>query len=137
MVANKQDSHRILIIGGGAAGITVAASLRRHSDGKKLDITIIDPAKRHYYQPAFTIVGGGCYKFDNSYRSMESLIPKGAKLISEGASAIDPENNQVTLSNGDKLDYDYLVVCPGLVLEWFLARSQVSESERHKNEEPD
>jgi sulfide:quinone oxidoreductase len=115
---NMVDSHRILIIGGGAAGITVAASLRRHSEGNKFDITIIDPAKRHYYQPAFTIVGSGSYKFDNTYRSMDSLIPKGAKLISEGASAIDPENNQVTLSNGNKLDYDYLVVCPGLVLDW-------------------
>jgi sulfide:quinone oxidoreductase len=112
------ESNRIVIIGGGAAGITVAASLTRHSDNKILDITIIDPATRHYYQPAFTLVGGGSYKLKNTHREMSNLVPKGCKLMTESASIIDPDNNKVTLANGDSIDYDYLVVCPGLVLDW-------------------
>jgi sulfide:quinone oxidoreductase len=110
--------HQILIIGAGAAGITVAASLKRHSNGKILDIAIVDPAKAHYYQPAFTLVGGGCYDFDKTRRSTVSLIPKGVSWIQQAATNIDPENNVVELDNDDKITYDYLVVCPGLVLDW-------------------
>jgi len=112
------EANNILIIGGGAAGISVAASLQRHSSGKKLSITIVDPAERHYYQPAFTIVGGGVYSFDKTHRPMKSLIPNGVTLVSKAATKIDPDNNQVTLDDGETLDYDYLVVCPGLVLDW-------------------
>jgi len=112
------ENNRIVIIGGGAAGITVAASLTRHSEGKNLDITIVDPAEKHYYQPAFTIVGGGCYKFANTHRPLNSLIPQGTKLIVEAATSIDPENNSISLANGEKLEYDYLVVCPGLIIDW-------------------
>lgn len=110
--------HQILIIGAGAAGITVAASLTRHSEGKSFDIAIIDPAENHYYQPAFTLVGGGCYSLEKTRRPISSLIPKGVSWIKQAASQIDAENNVVELDNGDKITYDYLVVCPGLVLDW-------------------
>lgn len=110
--------HQILIIGAGAAGITVAASLKRHSDGKQLDIAIVDPASNHYYQPAFTLVGGGCYSLEKTRRSTSSLIPSGVSWVKQAAAGIDPENNVVELDNGDKITYDYLVVCPGLVLDW-------------------
>lgn len=110
--------HQILVIGAGAAGVTVAASLKRHSNGRQLDIAIVDPAKNHYYQPAFTLVGGGCYSLEKTRRSVNSLIPKGVTLIKQAARGIDPENNSVELDNGNKVTYDYLVVCPGLVLDW-------------------
>jgi sulfide:quinone oxidoreductase len=112
------SASKVLIIGGGAAGISVAASLTRHADGKNLDITIVDPAKRHYYQPAFTLVGAGCYNFEDTYKLMDSLIPNGVKLITKAAEHIDPEKNQVTVEGGETLSYDYLVVCPGLMLDW-------------------
>jgi 2-polyprenyl-6-methoxyphenol hydroxylase-like FAD-dependent oxidoreductase len=44
-----------LIIGGGTAGITVAASLKRHGSGA-IDIAVVEPSDTHYYQPAFTLV---------------------------------------------------------------------------------
>jgi len=58
------SSNKIVIIGGGAAGITVVASLKRHSQASQFDIKIVDPAEYHYYQPAFTLVGGGCYNLE-------------------------------------------------------------------------
>ncbi len=109
---------RVLIVGGGAAGISVAASLTRHSKSGSFNISIIDPAKTHYYQPAFTLVGGGCYSFKNTHRPMQSIIPKGVKLITQAAESIEPDKNQITLRNGQQLPYDYLIVCPGLVLDW-------------------
>ncbi|WP_176719730.1 lycopene cyclase family protein, partial [Pseudomonas sp. BIOMIG1N] len=50
-------SHQVLIVGGGAAGIAVAASLL--SRDPHLDVAIIDPADTHYYQPGWTLVGAG------------------------------------------------------------------------------
>src|SRR6476646_7865878 len=50
--------HKVLIVGGGTAGITVAASLKRHGPGG-IDIAIVEPSDTHYYQPAFTLVGAG------------------------------------------------------------------------------
>lgn len=112
------SGHKILIIGGGTAGITVAASLRRHSDGKQLDITIIDPASDHYYQPAFTLVGGGCYSLDKTRRSMRGLIPAGVTWLQKSVANIDPQSNTVELDDKSKQAYDFLVVCPGVVLDW-------------------
>ena len=53
--------HRILIVGGGTAGITVAAILRRRGPAA-LDIAIVEPSETHYYQPCFTLVGAGAYR---------------------------------------------------------------------------
>ncbi len=110
--------HQILIIGGGAAGITVAASLRRHSGSRSLDIAIIEPSENHYYQPAFTLVGAGTYSLRKTHRAEEKLIPSGVTWLKDAASGFDPDNNLVSLSSGETVTYDYLVVCPGLELNW-------------------
>ncbi|MEW5057560.1 pyridine nucleotide-disulfide oxidoreductase [Cycloclasticus sp. 46_83_sub15_T18] len=114
----SERHHQIVIIGAGAAGISVAASLMRQAEGKSLDIVIIDPAQTHYYQPEFTLVGGGVIKLDKTRRPMKGLIPDGVPWIQQAASAIDPDSQRVSLQNGDIVAYDYLVVCPGLVLDY-------------------
>lgn len=48
--------HRVAIIGGGSAGISVAARLRRSG---VTDISLIEPSETHWYQPLWTLVGGG------------------------------------------------------------------------------
>ncbi len=108
--------HQILIIGGGAAGITVAASLRKR--GGKLDMAIVEPSEQHYYQPAFTLVGAGEYKLEDTRRRTETLVPSGVTLIRAAASAFKPDQNTVELTNGDTVTYDWLVVAAGLILDW-------------------
>ena len=110
--------HQILIIGGGAAGITVAASLLRRQSGHKLDIGIVEPSEHHYYQPAFTLVGAGTYSLAKTRRSEQSLVPPGATWLKDEAVGFDPGANSVSLASGDAVSYDYLVVCPGLELNW-------------------
>jgi sulfide:quinone oxidoreductase len=107
--------HRVLIIGGGTAGITVAARLRL---AKQSGIAIMEPSEYHYYQPLWTLVGGGLVKAEQSRRPEVKQIPKGVDWIRESAVAIDPENRTVTSGTGDTYGYDVLVVCPGIQLDW-------------------
>jgi sulfide:quinone oxidoreductase len=106
----------ILIIGGGNAGISVAAGLMLKDH--QLEIGIIEPSDKHYYQPAWTLVGGGTFDINKTVRSEESVIPPGVKWIKAAAIAIHPEAKLVDTSNGNNYSYDYLVVAPGIQLNW-------------------
>ncbi|NMM49040.1 NAD(P)/FAD-dependent oxidoreductase [Marinigracilibium pacificum] len=103
----------VLIIGGGTAGIMTAAQLVRKSD-KKLNIGLIEPSEKHYYQPAWTLVGAGTFDMKATIRNEADYIPSGVKWIKSRAEDINPENNTVTLDNGNILEYNYLVVAPGI-----------------------
>ena len=104
--------YQVLIIGGGTAGIMVASQLKRKN--ANLEIGLIEPSDKHYYQPAWTLVGANTYKFKDTVRPMASLIPKGVDWIKEYADVFKPEQNSVVTKNGTELTYDYLVVVPGL-----------------------
>ncbi len=108
--------HRVLIVGGGAAGVTVAASLRKRGGG--LDIAIVEPSEQHYYQPAFSLVGAGEYALSDTQRPTARVIPAGVKLIRAAASGFRPEANAVDLSDGDTVTYDWLIVATGVALDW-------------------
>jgi sulfide:quinone oxidoreductase len=109
-------NHDILIIGGGSAGIAVAASLLSRASG--LDIAIIDPADTHYYQPGWTMVGAGIFDAPSTARPLASLVPAGVKLIKQNVSSFDPANNTVLLSDGSSVGYKRMIVAPGLKLDW-------------------
>lgn len=106
--------YQIVIIGGGTAGIMTAAQLIKKDSSYK--IAIVEPAETHYYQPAWTLVGGGTYDFKKTGRPMASLIPEGVTLIKDYATTFNPENNQIATGTSGTLSYNYLVVAPGLVM---------------------
>lgn len=112
----SNSSSEVLIIGGGAAGIGVAASLLKRDS--QLDITIIEPADKHYYQPAWTLVGAGEFNAAKTERNMRDCIPSGVNWIRASASRFEPEHNRVILDNGDIIQYQYLIVAAGLKLDW-------------------
>ena len=109
-------SHDIVIIGGGAAGIAAASSMLARKPG--LDIAIIDPADTHYYQPGWTLVGGGVFKADTTVRLMAKLLPRGVHWIKAAVAAFEPEQNAVVLDGCRVVKYQQLVVCPGLKIDW-------------------
>ncbi|WP_412507955.1 TIGR01244 family sulfur transferase [Roseovarius sp. SYSU LYC5161] len=111
------DAHfDVVVVGGGAAGIAVAASLKARK--RDLGIAIIDPADVHYYQPGWTMVGGGVFEPEDTAKTMGSLIPRGVRWIKTAVAAFEPTNDAVILDGCRVIKYDRLVVCPGLKLDW-------------------
>lgn len=108
--------YEILIIGGGTAGLMTAAQLKKAN--KDLTIALIEPSETHYYQPAWTLVGAGTYDYDKTARPTSSFIPKGVKWIKDRATGFDTSRNVVKTQNSGELEYEYLVVAPGLVMDY-------------------
>lgn len=113
---NVQHSCRLLVIGGGAGGCSIAAKYA--SKLGKNRVIIIEPADRHYYQAMFTLIGGGIKKLDQSYKPMKSVLPKDAVWLKDKVAEIDPKKSQVTTEKGDVVNYDYMVVATGIELDF-------------------
>ena len=83
-----------------------------------LDIAIIEPADRHFYQPGWTLVGCGVFSADATMRPMASVMPKGVRWQRIAVTAFEPEHDRVVLADGTRLAYRVLVAAPGLKLDW-------------------
>jgi sulfide:quinone oxidoreductase len=106
--------HKVVIVGGGTAGISVAARLNK----KAGDVAVIDPSEKHYYQPLWTLVGAGVVKRGITERTEASVMPKGVTWIKDAATSFDPDNNSLETAGGKTIGYDILIVCPGIQLDW-------------------
>lgn len=107
--------HQIVIIGGGNAGISLAARLRRY--GAK-DIAVLEPSSDHLYQPLFSHIAGGTAQAAEAIRPQRSVIPRGVTWVQDAAVDVDAAHNTVLLASGARLGYDQLVVCPGIQKDW-------------------
>ena len=116
MAQNGSTHHRIVIVGGGTGGITVAARLARKS--LAADVAIIEPSDKHYYQPGWTLVGGGVFPREATERDEASLIPSGVTWIRDAVTELRPEENRIQTRDGAIVDYDFLVMAPGIQIDW-------------------
>lgn len=114
---HASEHHKILIVGGGTAGISVAHRLMRAIGN--VGIAIIEPSEKHYYQPLWTLVGAGVFPKEESERDEYSLIPSGVKWIKERVVDVKPDSNIVKLDSGREIGYDYLVMASGLQIDWY------------------
>lgn len=108
------DKYKILIVGGGTAGLTAAAKLCK----KTSDVAIIEPSDKHYYQPLWTLVGGGVVPKETTERNEKDYIPSGATWIKDSVEEFLPDENAVVTESGKKIGYDFLVVAAGIKLDW-------------------
>ncbi|KAL5019789.1 hypothetical protein ScPMuIL_002681 [Solemya velum] len=108
--------YKLAIVGGGAGGCSTAAKFANKLG--KGRVVVIEPSKYHYYQAMWTFVGAGIEEVEHSARPMKKVLPKAADWIQAGAISFDPENCSITCSNGDKVEYEYLVIAMGLKLDF-------------------
>jgi sulfide:quinone oxidoreductase len=112
----SQTHHQIVIVGGGTAGITVASRLL--NEDPAADVAIVEPSEKHYYQPLWTLVGGGVFRPEDSARDEAGLIPRGAHWIKDYVDSFSPQSNTLTTRDGQSISYDYLIVAPGIQINW-------------------
>lgn len=103
----------LLILGAGTAGTMMSNHLRRRLDGDEWAIRIVDEREEHYYQPGFLFMPFGVYSERDVIRPQRKFIAKGVERIGGKVEQIDPAANCVVLANGDRLDYDILIVATG------------------------
>ncbi|MEZ5427649.1 MAG: FAD/NAD(P)-binding oxidoreductase [Pyrinomonadaceae bacterium] len=111
-----EKKYKLVIVGGGTAGITVASQIAGELSAG--EIAIIEPSAKHYYQPLWTLVGGGILPKENSERDEKDYIPSGADWIQESVTRFYPESNWLMTDKGSKIEYEYLVVCAGIQINW-------------------
>lgn len=117
-VSSAARDHKVVVIGGGSAGLVISHQLLRSGKFSQDDIAIVDPATLHHYQPGWTLVGGGLKTKQELQRPLKSLLDSKLKFYNEGVSTFSPDNNQVTLGNGDKIGYQNLIVAPGIKIDY-------------------
>jgi NADPH-dependent 2,4-dienoyl-CoA reductase/sulfur reductase-like enzyme len=117
-VQTATRNHKIVVIGGGSAGISLSHQLLRRGNFSQDDIAIVDPAQWHHYQPGWTLVGGGLKKKQDLRRPMKELMHPRFRFYNESVAAFAPEQNSITTSTGEKIGYEQLVVVPGITLDY-------------------
>ena len=107
--------HEVVIVGGGNAGISLAARLLR--DGAT-DVAVVAPQPVHRYKPLLNYVGGGQATVADLERPMADVVPDGCEWIRDSVVAVDPAALTVRTRGGSELHCSTLVLCPGLVEDW-------------------
>jgi sulfide dehydrogenase [flavocytochrome c] flavoprotein subunit len=116
-LSRKPDSSgRVVIIGGGFGGATCAKYLQRFDP--MLDITLVEPKQRFITCPFSNAVLGDLRDIDSISHGYDAHRKRGIKMVHALANDIDPAKRNVTLNNGDTLQYDRLVVSPGIDFRW-------------------
>ncbi|KAM0554840.1 hypothetical protein ACHAPJ_006574 [Fusarium lateritium] len=111
-------SHKVVIVGGGSAGLTIGHQLLRSGRFSRDDIALVDPSEWHDYQAGWTLVGGGLKKKDQLRRPLASLIDPKIHHYNDKVQSFKPDQNTISLGNGKKVSYDQLVVCPGIRVDF-------------------
>jgi len=109
-------SYKLVVVGGGSGGCAAA-----HMFGRKLgkgNVAIIEPSDTHYYQPLWTLVGGGIKTLEQSANPMKAVLPDFCDWIKDRAATFDPDNCTVTTESGEEVKYEYLVCALGLQLNY-------------------
>lgn len=108
---------KIVIIGGGLAGMSTAARL--NNTISNADITVIEPDPMSVsYQPGQTLIAAGIWERSDIQYKRDDYLPSGVKLIKGSVTSVDPDNNKVTVDGSQEVSYDQLIVAVGANLNY-------------------
>lgn len=104
--------HNVTIVGAGSGGLMTANLLSRKFDSKRVNVTVIDKSKEHFYQPSFYLIPFG-YLDSQQSRDVTELLRPDVEFVHSGATGIDATAQEVQTEDGQTLEYDHLVVATG------------------------
>ena len=112
------DRARVLVVGGGYGGATVAKYLRLFS-GQKIEVVLVEPDAAFVSCPISNLVLGGTKTvadLTSSYATLESA--HGVRRVKDMVVSIDTARKVAVLASGPSIRYDKLVLSPGIELMW-------------------
>ncbi len=115
-ILRAQSAGRVVVIGGGAGGGTVAKYVKK--DAPDLDVTLIEANPQYTTCFYSNLYVGGLRDFDSITHSYDGIKGHGVNVVTAMASGIDPVARTVTLEDGSVIDYDKLVLSPGIDFKW-------------------
>ncbi len=116
-VSASDAKGKVVIVGGGLAGMSTAARLR--SAAANVEITIIEPdPKSCSYQPGQTLVAAGIWEGSEIVYNRDDKLPSGVTLIKGSVTSFDPDNNKVIVDGKQEVSYDQLIIATGLMLNF-------------------
>ncbi|MFW6024495.1 MAG: FCSD flavin-binding domain-containing protein [Dichotomicrobium sp.] len=113
-MVSGQARPRVVVVGGGAGGATAARYIAKDSNGA-IDVTLIEPTRTYYTCFFSNLYLGGFRTLESIAHTYGKLAAEyGVNVVHEWATGVDRDAKTVTLSGGDTLSYDALVLSPGI-----------------------
>lgn len=110
----SKSAGRVVVIGGGFAGATTAKYIRMWSPD--IAVTLLEPNRQFVSCPLSNRVIGGTWQLSDITSGYDGLLRHGVEIVHQSAVEIDPVRQVVTLADRRRLEYDRLVVAPGVEL---------------------
>ena len=104
---------KLLILGAGTAGTMMANKMAHVLDRSQWQITVVDRDGMHHYQPGYLFIPFGIYSPRDVVKPRKDYLPPGVEVVISPIDVIDPDRNEVRLTNGRVLGYDYLIIATG------------------------
>jgi len=114
-----ENSIKIVVVGGGPAGLSVISAIQQWKKRDKLQITLLEPSDWHNYQSSWLLYSTNSIgRYLLRQHIAEILSPDQINWVNESAAEFHPDRNFVLTENGAQLDYDYLILACGLMADW-------------------
>jgi sulfide:quinone oxidoreductase len=111
MSTSPERRSRVLIVGGGIAGLEALMALRDMA-GDRVDLTLAAPDPDFTYRPL--LVEEPFSHTPAERRALDPIVSEfGGRFVQKAAERVDAEGHEAVLSGGDRIPYDMLVVCVG------------------------
>lgn len=115
-VFGANTAGRVIVVGGGFGGATAAKYIKRRNP--LIEVTLIEPSAQFHTCPFSNLYLGGLRSFDAQIHGFDELRSLGVRVLQGYAQDVDSVRKLLTLSTGDQLSYDKLVLSPGIDIRW-------------------
>lgn len=114
----RTDKAKVLVVGGGWGGATVAKYIRLLSS-QRIDVMLVEPNRQFVSCPISNLVIGGQRAMADITHSYAQLSARhGVRVVHDTVTAIDADKRTATLAGGSVVHYDKLVLAPGIEMMW-------------------